>query len=332
MCRYLVLNRLAKVVNVDLLTYAASLGSLRQLEGNPLYHFIQQSVCNAQAMQEVFSQYEPDGVIHLAAESHVDRSISGTQPFIQTNIVGTSVLLDSALMYWGALDSERRDGFKFLHVSTDEVYGSLGKEGAFHEEMAYDPSSPYSASKAASDHLVTAWGKTYGLPVVISNCSNNYGPYQFPEKMIPLTILNVLHGKSIPIYGDGKQVRDWLHVDDHVEALWLIWQKGRVGEKYNVGGMEEHTNLELVQMICSVLDDLQEVVPEGGHASLIEFVTDRQGHDARYFIDPSKIKSELSWHAKRDFTEGLRETIVWYLSNRWWWETLFPIAMEPEDV
>lgn len=318
-CRFLVRNRLARVINVDVLTYAATSGSVEPLVGSDQYVFSQINICDARAVQQVFEEFQPDGIIHLAAESHVDRSIQGAQPFIQTNVVGTSVLLDASLLYWRNVSEAKRERFKFLHVSTDEVYGSLGDVGMFHEEMAYDPSSPYSASKAASDHLVNAWGRTYGLPVVISNCSNNYGPYQFPEKLIPVVILNALRGRGIPIYGSGLQVRDWLHVDDHAAALWSIWQAGKNGENYNVGAQCELTNLELVHAICEILD---EVLKESGHADLIRFVDDRPGHDQRYAIDSSKLRSQLGWRPQVDFRKGLRETVLWYLENRQWWEPL----------
>lgn len=322
LCRYLVINKLARVVNLDALTYAATLGSTSMLEGEENYVFKQVNICDARAVHEVFEEFKPDGVMHLAAESHVDRSIHGAQPFIQTNIVGTSVLLDAALVHWRKLEGERKSGFKFLHVSTDEVYGSLGEHGLFHEEMAYDPSSPYSASKAASDHLITAWGRTYGLPVVISNCSNNYGPYQFPEKLIPVVILNALKERAIPVYGSGLQVRDWLHVDDHASALWRIWKGGELGKKYNVGANCELTNLELVYQICEVLDELKPSESYGRHKDLVRFVDDRLGHDQRYAIDSSKLQTELGWSAEKSFEQGLRETVIWYLENSLWWEPL----------
>ncbi|MFC5050152.1 dTDP-glucose 4,6-dehydratase [Rubritalea spongiae] len=322
LCRYLIGNRLARVVNVDVMAYAASFGSTRDVEVSPDYFFRQVDVCDRRALQGVFEEFQPDGIMHLAAESHVDRSIIGAQAFVRTNVVGTSVLLDVALDYWRGLEGKCRDKFKFLHVSTDEVYGSLGDDGVFTEESGYDPSSPYSASKAASDHLVSAWGRTYGLPVVISHCSNNFGPYQFPEKLIPVTILNAIRGRGIPIYGNGLQVRDWLHVEDHATALWALFEEGRNGEKYNVGANVERSNLELVREICQILDGLCDVAPEGGYAQLIEHVTDRPGHDLRYAIDATKLKSELGWRAQKDFSEALRETVQWYLDNRDWWEPL----------
>ncbi len=321
-CRYLVSNHIANVINVDALTYAANLASLDSIKACDQYTFVEANICDVDAMREVFDTHQPDGMIHLAAESHVDRSITGAQVFIQTNIVGTSVLLDVALAYWKGLDEERSQRFKFLHVSTDEVYGSLGVEGLFHEETAYDPSSPYSASKAASDHLVLAWHRTYGLPVVISNCSNNYGPYQFPEKLIPLVIINAIGKQPLPIYGDGSNIRDWLHVDDHAKALWLIFERGRSGEKYNVGGGNEKSNVEVVHHICSLLDDLVPSQLVGGYSSLIKFVSDRPGHDARYAIDASKLENEIGWNAEQCFGSGLKQTVEWYLTNEKWWRPL----------
>jgi len=321
-CRYLVSNHIANVVNVDALTYAANLTSLDSIKACDQYTLVEANICDADAMRQVFDTHQPDGMIHLAAESHVDRSITGAQVFIQTNIVGTSVLLDVALAYWKGLSEERSQRFKFLHVSTDEVYGSLGVEGLFHEETVYAPSSPYSASKAASDHLVLAWHRTYGLPVVISNCSNNYGAYQFPEKLIPLVIINAIGKQPLPIYGDGLNIRDWLHVDDHAKALWLIFERGRSGEKYNVGGGNEKSNVEVVHHICSLLDDLVPSQLAGGYSSLIKFVSDRPGHDARYAIDASKLENEIGWNAEQCFSSGLKQTVEWYLSNEKWWRPL----------
>ena len=322
LCRHLVTQELAHVINLDCLTYAANLSSLTGIENSPLYHFEKSNICDAEALQNAFETHKPDGVIHLAAESHVDRSITGAQEFIQTNIVGTSLLLDSALHYQQGLSPERAKAFRFLLVSTDEVYGSLGAEGLFEESTAYRPSSPYSASKAAADHLALAWHHTYGLPVVISNCSNNYGPYHFPEKLIPLVILNALHHKPLPIYGDGSNVRDWLYVDDHAKALWTIFSKGRLGEKYNVGGRNERSNIEVVTTICTLMDELADQSPDGGHASLIEFVPDRPGHDARYAIDANKLESELGWQAEETFDSGIKKTIEWYLANEAWWRPI----------
>ncbi|WP_018969613.1 dTDP-glucose 4,6-dehydratase [Rubritalea marina] len=321
-CRYLVSNQIANVINVDVLTYAANLTSVEPVAHADNYTFVKADICDAEAMQQVFEKYQPDGVMHLAAESHVDRSITGAQKFIETNVLGTSVLLDAALKHWRGLDKEKADTFKFLLVSTDEVYGSLGADGLFEEVTPYDPSSPYSASKAASDHLAIAWHRTYGLPVVISNCSNNYGPYHFPEKLIPLIILNALHHKPLPIYGDGSNVRDWLFVDDHAKALWTILKTGELGEKYNVGGRNERTNLEVVQTVCRLLDDMVDSTPEGGHESLITYVTDRPGHDARYAIDATKLENELGWKAEENFDTGIKATVQWYLENESWWRPI----------
>ncbi len=321
-CRYLVQNEIAHVVNVDVLTYAANLTSVEPVADSPLYSFVQADICDAEAMNAVFTKYKPDGVMHLAAESHVDRSITGAQEFIRTNVVGTAVLLDAALAHWRSLAPELAEAFKFLLVSTDEVYGSLGAEGLFEEETSYDPSSPYSASKAASDHLAIAWHRTYGLPIVISNCSNNYGPYHFPEKLIPLIILNALHHKELPVYGDGSNVRDWLYVDDHAKALWTILKDGRLGEKYNVGGRNERTNLEVVKTVCGLLDEMVDTAPEGGHESLITYVTDRPGHDARYAIDATKLENELVWKAEENFDTGIAATVKWYLENESWWKPI----------
>jgi len=321
-CRYLVQNEIAHVVNVDVLTYAANLTSVEPVADSPLYSFVQADICDAEAMNAVFTKYKPDGVMHLAAESHVDRSITGAQEFIRTNVVGTAVLLDAALAHWRSLTPELAEAFKFLLVSTDEVYGSLGAEGLFEEETSYDPSSPYSASKAASDHLAIAWHRTYGLPIVISNCSNNYGPYHFPEKLIPLIILNALHHKELPVYGDGSNVRDWLYVDDHAKALWTVLKDGRLGEKYNVGGRNERTNLEVVKTVCGLLDEMVDTAPEGGHESLITYVTDRPGHDARYAIDATKLENELGWKAEENFDTGIAATVKWYLENESWWKPI----------
>jgi dTDP-glucose 4,6-dehydratase len=293
--RHLVGNEGCEVLNVDKLTYAANLASLDPIARNPRYHFLKADICDRAAMAQAFAQFAPDAVMHLAAESHVDRSITGAAAFIETNIVGTYSLLEAARTYWAALPHERKTAFRFLHVSTDEVYGSLGDSGLFREDTPYDPSSPYSASKAASDHLATAWHRTYGLPVVISNCSNNYGPYHFPEKLIPLVILNALEGKPLPVYGTGSNVRDWLYVEDHARALLTILQRGRVGETYNVGGRNERRNLDVVHAICDCLDGF---VPSGAsRRTLITFVADRPGHDQRYAIDATKLETELGWHA-----------------------------------
>ncbi|PTW55721.1 dTDP-glucose 4,6-dehydratase [Breoghania corrubedonensis] len=319
-CRHLVGDLGVSVVNVDKLTYAANLASLASIADSPLYAFEKADICDADALKRIFAAHAPDAVMHLAAESHVDRSITGAADFIDTNIVGTFRLLEAARDYRDSLPAARRDAFRFLHVSTDEVYGSLGDDGLFREETPYDPSSPYSASKAASDHLATAWGRTYGLPVVISNCSNNYGPYHFPEKLIPLVILNALEGKPLPVYGTGANIRDWLFVEDHARALFEILTKGRLGEKYNVGGRNERTNLDVVERICSCLDDM---APKNHrHGELITFVADRPGHDARYAIDATKLEGELGWRARETFETGLEKTVRWYLDNEAWWRPL----------
>jgi dTDP-glucose 4,6-dehydratase len=320
LCRYLVGEAGADVLNIDKLTYAANLKSLDPIAGNRHYQFLQADICDCAAMDAAFLSFAPDAVVHLAAESHVDRSITGSAPFIETNVVGTYVLLEAARRYWTSLPERRRQSFRFLHVSTDEVYGSLGQDGLFHETTAYDPSSPYSASKAASDHLALAWQRTYRLPVVVSNCSNNYGPYQFPEKLIPLAILNALEGKQLPVYGDGSNVRDWLFVDDHARALHAVLTRGRVGEKYNVGGRSERTNLNVVQQICGILDELRPAARL--HRELIGFVKDRPGHDKRYAIDCNKTETELGWRASETFASGLEKTVRWYLDNRAWWQPL----------
>lgn len=318
--RHLVLDRGYDVLNVDALTYAGYLPSLKAVDGKPNYRFLHANICDAAAMRNAFDSFRPDRVMHLAAESHVDRSITGAADFIQTNVVGTFTLLEAARDYWSALSTSSKDEFRFLHVSTDEVYGSLGADGLFTEETPYDPSSPYSASKASSDHLAKAWQRTYGLPVVVSNCSNNYGPYHFPEKLIPLTILNALAGERLPVYGKGDNVRDWLYVEDHARALDLIIERGRVGETYNVGGRNERRNIEVVQRICAVLDAF--VPANRPREDLIEFVVDRPGHDARYAIDATKLESELGWRAQESFDTGIEKTVRWYLDNEWWWRPL----------
>jgi len=306
------------VVNVDALTYAGNLESLAEVEQNPRYSFEHVDICNIEALQRVFEQYQPDAIMHLAAESHVDRSIDGPAAFIQTNIVGTYNLLDVAKKYWDGLTGDKKDQFRFHHVSTDEVYGDLDETGYFTEETSYEPSSPYSASKASSDHLVRAWHRTYGFPIVITNCSNNYGGYQFPEKLIPLVTLNALEGKPLPIYGKGNQIRDWLHVDDHARALRLVLETGKNGETYNIGGHNEKTNLEVVKTICSLLDKLVPESPYIPHESLITYVTDRPGHDLRYAIDADKIATELGWTPVETFESGIEKTIHWYLENSEW--------------
>ena len=319
-CRYLIKMASVDVVNVDKLTYVANLSSVAPIEDAPGYVFEHVDICDRERLSKVFARHQPDAVMHLAAETHVDRSITGAGEFIQTNIVGTYILLDVACAYWQSLPTDRNSRFRFLHVSTDEVYGSLGVDGFFTEDTAYDPSSPYSASKAASDHLVRAWHRTYGFPAVISNCSNNYGPYHFPEKLIPLAILNALELKSVPVYGDGQNIRDWLFVDDHARALLTILERGESGETYNVGGRNERTNLQVVEAICDELDRLRPA--NHSRRDLIEFVTDRPGHDARYAIDASKLETKLGWKAEEDFESGLRKTVQWYLDNQGWWRRL----------
>jgi dTDP-glucose 4,6-dehydratase len=319
-CRYLVGDLGHSVLNIDCLTYAANLASLASIENSENYAFQKSDICDRAAMDSAFAEFKPDAVIHLAAESHVDRSITGSGAFVQTNIMGTYTLLEAARGYWDALDGDAKDAFRFLHVSTDEVYGSLGPEGLFHEETPYDPSSPYSSSKAASDHLVTAWQRTYGLPALISNCSNNYGPYQFPEKLIPLMILNAMSGKPLPVYGSGTNIRDWLYVDDHARALFIILTKGRIGEKYNVGGRNEQRNIDVVTHICRLMDAHN---PAGApHDKLITYVTDRPGHDARYAIDATKLETELGWSAQENFETGIEKTVRWYVENEAWWGPL----------
>jgi dTDP-glucose 4,6-dehydratase len=310
------------VVNVDKLTYAANLDNLTPIAGHPAYAFERADICDAQAMARIFAEHAPDAVMHLAAESHVDRSIDGPAPFIETNIGGTAVLLEAARSYRDALSGAKRDAFRFHHVSTDEVFGSLGAEGLFTEKTPYAPNSPYSASKASSDFLVRAWGQTFGLPVVTSNCSNNYGPYQFPEKLIPVVVLNALEGKAIPVYGTGANVRDWLYVEDHADALLAVLERGRLGETYNVGGHNEVANIDLVRTICRLLDDALPNSPHRPHEGLIRFVTDRPGHDRRYAIDASKIGAELGWVPSVTLEEGLKRTVRWYLDNAPWWEAI----------
>ncbi|MCL4140075.1 UNVERIFIED_CONTAM: hypothetical protein GTU68_065892 [Idotea baltica] len=306
------------VVNLDALTYAGRLENVASVADSPLYTFVQADIRDRAALEQVFCDHKPDAVMHLAAESHVDRSIDGPGDFIETNITGTYNMLEAARAHWER--AGKPDSFRFHHISTDEVYGSLGTEGLFTEETSYDPRSPYSASKASSDHLVRAWHETYGLPVVLTNCSNNYGPYHFPEKLIPKVILNALQGKEIPVYGQGLNVRDWLYVEDHADALLLALQKGTPGRSYNVGGENERTNIDLVQTICAILDKAR---PQNRpYSSLITYVTDRPGHDARYAIDPTRIRSELGWRPSVTVEEGLEKTVQWYLDNQAWWQPL----------
>ena len=310
------------VVNVDSLTYSGNLDSLRQVEGAPNYCFHQADICDGPRIAEILAAEQPDAIMHLAAESHVDRSIDGPAAFVETNVVGTFRLLDAALNYWRGLDDDRRQRFRFHHVSTDEVFGDLPfDDSLFTEETAYDPSSPYSASKAAADHFVRAWHATYGLPVVLSNCSNNYGPFHFPEKLIPLAIINAIEGKPLPVYGRGDNVRDWLHVEDHARALEAIVTAGRIGESYNVGGRAERSNLQVVEAICDLLDQ-RVPLPGGSRRSLITFVEDRPGHDRRYAIDSSKIERELGWRPEESFETGLAGTVDWFLANEWWWRPI----------
>ena len=306
------------VVNLDVLTYAACLENVASVAESPLYAFERVDICDAPEVARVLARHQPDAIMHLAAESHVDRSIDGPGAFIRTNVEGTYTLLEAARAYW--LDQGRPEGFRFHHISTDEVFGSLGPTGKFTEDTPYDPRSPYSASKAASDHLVRAWHETYGLPVVLTNCSNNYGPFHFPEKLIPVVILNALAGRPIPVYGAGENVRDWLYVEDHAQALLLVLAKGAVGRSYNIGGENEARNIDLVRTICAILDDLRPA--DRAYAEQITFVADRPGHDARYAIDPARIRAELGWRPSVTLEEGLRRTVRWYLDHEDWWRPL----------
>jgi len=309
-----------RVVNLDRLTYAANLDSLGEVADGRWYRFVHGDIRDRDTVRSIFEEERPYGVIHLAAESHVDRSIDTPTEFIETNVLGTFVLLEEARRYWTGLEGDAKLGFRFLHVSTDEVFGSLGHEGRFAETTPYDPSSPYSASKAGSDHLVRAWHRTFRLPTLVTNCSNNYGPHQFPEKLIPLMILNALEAKPLPVYGKGENVRDWLHVDDHVSGLLLALEEGEPGETYLIGGHGERRNIQVVEWICDLVDELAGATAEGPRRRLITFVTDRPGHDQRYAIDPSKIEAELGWTPAHSFEDGLRETVAWYLENPWWWQ------------
>jgi dTDP-glucose 4,6-dehydratase len=320
LCRHLVAECGWRVTNVDKLTYAANLASLSSIDGHTNYRLVTADICDREAMGSVINEAQPDAILHLAAESHVDRSITGSAAFVATNINGTHTLLEAARAYWMGLDVAAKERFRFLHVSTDEVYGSLEPDTFFTEATAYDPRSPYSASKAASDHLVSAWQATYGLPTLITNCSNNYGPYHFPEKLIPLALLNALEGQPIPVYGDGRQERDWLFVEDHVRALALVLDRGRVGETYIIGGRAPRTNIEVVERLCAVLDRLRPAATP--RRNLITFVTDRPGHDRRYAVDPGKIERELGWRAQETFESGLETTVRWYLENEDWWRPL----------
>ncbi len=336
LCRYLIKEQKAKVINLDKMTYAANTTSLQEIHNSPLYNFEQGDICDRAMLDRLFQKYKPNGIIHLAAESHVDRSIDGASEFIQTNIVGTFTLLEASRHYWNALSSSDTT-FRFLHISTDEVYGDLPPElnhpEMFTEATPYAPSSPYSASKASSDHLVNAWHRTYGLPVVMTNCSNNYGPFHFPEKLIPLVILNALDNRKLPIYGKGDQIRDWLFVEDHVRALWIVWSKGEIGERYNIGGRNERRNIDVVKSICAILDELApHQKPKHGYASLITYVPDRPGHDLRYAIDATKTETKLEWKAEENFDTGIRKTVQWYLDNKWWWSPIRTIKYSGERL
>ncbi len=318
--RHLLRTTDAAIVNLDKLTYAASPDALEEAFGHHRHIHEKADIADASAVAAILARHQPDAIIHLAAETHVDRSIDGPAAFIQTNIVGTYVLLEAARAYWSALPESRKAAFRFHHVSTDEVFGALGETGKFTEETPYAPSSPYSASKASSDHLVRAWHHTYGLPVLLTNCTNNYGPWQFPEKLIPLVTLNALEGKPLPVYGKGANVRDWLHVDDHAEALHLVLTRGKVGETYGIGGGEEHRNLEVVEGICDILDRIAPDAGIGERRKLITYVTDRPGHDFRYAMDISRIERELGWKPRMSFLKGLEQTVRWYLDHRPWWQ------------
>jgi dTDP-glucose 4,6-dehydratase len=329
--RHLLDETQAFVVNIDKLTYASNLASIPQAKGHARYRFVQADICDGPTLRRLFEQYQPRYVMNLAAESHVDRSIDGPGEFIQTNIVGTFTLLQEALRHWQALDRGAQGGFRFHHVSTDEVYGSLGPQGLFVEESPSAPNSPYAASKASSDHLVRAWHATYGLPTIVTNCSNNYGPYHFPEKLIPHIIIRSLAEQSLPVYGDGANVRDWLHVEDHARALTLVLERGAAGQTYNIGARNERSNIAVVQAICALLDEIAPS-PAGTRARLITYVSDRPGHDRRYAIDPSKIERELGWRAAESFESGLRRTVRWYVDNKPWWQSILDRGYRAERV
>lgn len=341
--RHIIKNTTASVVNVDKLTYAGNLDSISSISGNSRYHFVQADICDANIMAEIFEQYQPTAVMHLAAESHVDRSIEGPSDFIQTNIIGTFTLLEAARKYWATLSEYRKAAFRFHHISTDEVYGDLeGTDNLFNEDTAYSPSSPYSASKASSDHLVRAWHRTYGLPVIVTNCSNNYGPYHFPEKLIPHVILNALAAKPLPVYGDGSQIRDWLYVEDHARALYKVVTQGVIGETYNIGGHNEKKNIDVIETLCAILDELKpiatnpafSVIPSSmtHYKELITFVKDRPGHDVRYAIDASKIEKDLEWIPSESFDTGIRKTVEWYLNNENWWKRVLSGEYQLERI
>lgn len=320
--RHLIASTEHEVLNYDKLTYAATLTSLKSIENSPRYQLVRGDICDGEKVAQTLSNFQPDIVTHLAAESHVDRSIDGPATFIETNLVGSFTMLDKTLAYWRSLPEERKASFRFHHISTDEVFGSLGDEGFFTETTPYDPRSPYSASKAGSDHLVSAWGHTYGLPVLITNCSNNYGPFHFPEKLIPLIIVKCLAGEKLPVYGKGSNIRDWLFVDDHVRALQTVFEKGTPGQTYAIGGNNERRNLTVVETICSVLDQLHPRQDGKPYAEQISFVTDRPGHDARYAIDATKIRKELGWQPRETFESGIHATVKWNLENRDWWQAI----------
>ena len=320
--RHLIENTEHAVLNFDKLTYAGTLSTVDGVAKSNRYEFVQGDICDRAAVEAAIARFRPDVVTHLAAESHVDRSIDGPDAFIQTNLVGTFTMLSAARSYWQGLEGEARNAFRFHHISTDEVYGSLGETGLFTEDTPYDPRSPYSASKAGSDHLVSAWGHTYGLPVLITNCSNNYGPYHFPEKLIPLMIVKALAGETLPVYGKGDQVRDWLFVEDHVRALQAVFERGRVGRTYNVGGNNEKQNIEVVQAVCAILDRLRPRGDGKSYAEQIGYVADRPGHDKRYAIDASRIRDELGWEPAETFETGIEKTVAWYLANEAWWRPL----------
>jgi dTDP-glucose 4,6-dehydratase len=320
--RHLIKNSQYEVLNLDKLTYAGVLDSLDEVADDPRYRFVRGDICDASQVARLLTEFQPHVIAHLAAESHVDRSIDGPAAFIETNVVGTFTMLDQALAYWRGLDAERQKRFRFHHISTDEVFGSLGDDGYFTETTPYDPRSPYSASKAGSDHLVRAWGHTYGLPILVTNCSNNYGPYHFPEKLIPLIIIRALSGAELPVYGDGSNVRDWLFVEDHARALTRVFEQGQPGETYNVGGNSERKNIDVVHTICAALDERRPRDDGKSYAEQIRFVSDRPGHDHRYAIDARKIKRELGWEPEISFEEGIRRTVDWYLDRRDWWEPI----------
>ena len=330
-CRHLLSDTGARVINLDKLTYAANLDNIPDSLNNPRYVFERADICHGPTLRRLFLQYQPDAVMNLAAESHVDRSIDGPTEFIQTNVVGTFNLMQETLRYYRQIGGSRRERFRFLHVSTDEVFGSLGETGFFTETSPYAPNSPYSASKASSDHLVRAWHETYGLPILLTNCSNNYGPYHFPEKLIPHMIIKGLAGEPLPIYGDGKNIRDWLYVEDHAKALSLVLEHGSIGEAYNVGGRNERTNLQVVQTICDLLDELAPRTT-GPRRDLITFVADRPGHDRRYAIDASKLERELGWHAQEDFESGIKKTVRWYIDQQPWWRSILDQGYDAKRV